>query len=267
MFLIPLIIVHLLFKWNTGIELLNAEWDAGDLLAYIAGFETLLGTLVLGLITVKQAESADEVNERLSKENNKLQMIAIQKLIPVLRVDSVEVSDSYIVDQSYRFENLITVEEYITVDSFCNSIETYIKQIGNTEAYKKSVQLVFENISESVIRKISIDKIVFPGFKLCGQEVAAITCIGEKKYKSIDTLLMPGEKLHITINIYYDHPLCKSFWEFNSRSSVGEFNMCIFATNTSMMDIKFQEKILISKGYGLKENVMYSGTKEDFADA
>ncbi len=101
MFLIPLIIVHLLFKWNTGIAFLGAEWDAGDLLAYIAGFETLLGTLILGLITVKQAERADAVNEQLSKENNKLQMVAIQKLIPVLRVDSVEVSDSDIVDHSY----------------------------------------------------------------------------------------------------------------------------------------------------------------------
>ena len=267
-FFIPLIIVHLLFKWNTSIEFLGAEWDAGDLLAYIAGFETLVGTLILGLITVKQAERADAVNERLSRENNSLQKIAIQKLIPVLKVVSVEVSDSNIVDHSYiRFDNLITVEEHFTVDSFINSIETYIKPIGNTEAYKKSVQLVLENISESVIRKISIDKIVFPGFKLCGQEISAITCAGETKYKSIGSLLMPGERLHIMVNIYYDHPLCKSFWEFNSKNSVGEFNMCIFATNTSMMDIEFQEKILISKGSGLKENIMYSENKEDSINA
>jgi len=203
-FFIPLIIVHLLFKWNTSIEFLGAEWDAGDLLAYIAGFETLVGTLILGLITVKQAERADAVNERLSRENNSLQKIAIQKLIPVLKVVSVEVSDSNIVDHSYiRFDNLITVEEHFTVDSFINRIETYIKPIGNTEAYKKSVQLVLENISESVIRKISIDKIVFPGFKLCGHEISAITCAGETKYKSIGSLLMPGERLHIMVNIYY----------------------------------------------------------------
>ena len=109
-FFIPLIIVHLLFKWNTSIEFLGAEWDAGDLLAYIAGFETLVGTLILGLITVKQAERADAVNERLRRENNSLQKIAIQKLIPVLKVVSVEVSDSNIIEHSYiRFDNLITV--------------------------------------------------------------------------------------------------------------------------------------------------------------
>ena len=43
--------------------------------------------------------------------------------------------------------------------------------------------------------------------------------------------------------------------------------MCIFATNTSMMDIEFQEKILISKGSGLKENIMYSENKEDSINA
>lgn len=267
-FLMPLIIVHLLFKWSTGIAFLDAEWDAGDLLSYIAGFETLLGTLVLGLITVNQAERADKVNERLSIENNSLQKIAVQKLIPMLKVISVDVSDSVIVDHAYiRFDNLITVEEHFTVDSFGNSIETYIKQVGNTEAYKKTVQLTLENISESIIRKISFDQIVFPGFRLCGQEVAAITCVGERKYKSIGTLLMPGERLHIAVNIYYDHPLCKSFWEFKSRSNVGEFNMCIYVTNTSMRDIKFQEKILISKGTGLKENIMYSENTEDSSSA
>lgn len=46
-FFIPLIIVHLLFKWNTSIEFLGAEWDAGDLLAYIAGFGIAGGIAVL----------------------------------------------------------------------------------------------------------------------------------------------------------------------------------------------------------------------------
>lgn len=267
-FFVPLIVVHLLFKWHTGIYFIEAEWDAGDLLAYIAGFETLIGTFILGFITVMQAERADEVNERLSRENNNLQKIAVQKLIPVLKIVSVEVSDSDIVEpSSIKLDNTVTVEEHFTVDNFSSSIETYIKRIGNTEAYKKTVQLVFENISESVIRKISIDKIVFPGFRFCDHEVTAITCIGEEKYKYIETLLMPGEQLRVTVNIYYDHPLCKSFWEFNSRNSVGEFNICIFTTNTGMTDIQFQEIILISKSPGLKENIMYSENKEDSTDA
>lgn len=33
--LLPLIIVHILFKWNSGIAFLVAEWSAGELLGYI----------------------------------------------------------------------------------------------------------------------------------------------------------------------------------------------------------------------------------------
>jgi hypothetical protein len=34
----PLIIVHVLFKINSGSAWLSAEWEAGDVLGYIAGF-------------------------------------------------------------------------------------------------------------------------------------------------------------------------------------------------------------------------------------
>ena len=43
-FALPLVAVHLLFKWRSGIHWLEAEWTAGDVLGYIAGFEALLGT-------------------------------------------------------------------------------------------------------------------------------------------------------------------------------------------------------------------------------
>ena len=43
-FLVPLIIVNILFKCNPKAAFLIAEWDAGDLLSYIAGFEAFLGT-------------------------------------------------------------------------------------------------------------------------------------------------------------------------------------------------------------------------------
>ena len=78
-FALPLVVVHFLFKWHSGIPWLEAEWLAGDVLGYIAGFEALLGTVVLGFVTVYQSDKANEENERLNKENNFLQKISIQK--------------------------------------------------------------------------------------------------------------------------------------------------------------------------------------------
>lgn len=39
--LLPLIIVHILFKWNSGIAFLVAEWSAGELLGYRNTFKFL----------------------------------------------------------------------------------------------------------------------------------------------------------------------------------------------------------------------------------
>lgn len=82
LFFLPLIIVNILFKWHSSISWLKAEWGAGDLLNYIAGFEALLGTVVLGAVTVYQSDRANEVNERLSKENNIYKKSAYNKCFP-----------------------------------------------------------------------------------------------------------------------------------------------------------------------------------------
>ena len=85
-FLLPLMIVHILFKGVAENQWFEATWKAGELLAYIAGFETLLGTVILGMITVYQSDRANEINERLNKENNYLQRISIQQMLPVLKI-------------------------------------------------------------------------------------------------------------------------------------------------------------------------------------
>lgn len=71
-FALPLVVVHFLFKWHSGIPWLEAEWLAGDVLGYIAGFEALLGTVVLGSVTIYQSTPrSDRVdNHRQSKQRS-----------------------------------------------------------------------------------------------------------------------------------------------------------------------------------------------------
>ena len=66
-FVFPLVAVHVLFKINALNSWFAATWSAVELLAYVAGFETLLGTVFLGLRTVHLADQANEINERLGK--------------------------------------------------------------------------------------------------------------------------------------------------------------------------------------------------------
>ena len=64
-FIVPLIVVHILFKSSAIHSWFVATWSAGDLLGYIAGFVSLLGTVFLGLITVYLTDQANKTNERL----------------------------------------------------------------------------------------------------------------------------------------------------------------------------------------------------------
>ena len=38
LFILPILIVHLLFKWYWGIDFLVAKWSAGDMLSFIGSF-------------------------------------------------------------------------------------------------------------------------------------------------------------------------------------------------------------------------------------
>lgn len=53
-FFTPMIIVHILFNNDARYEWLKAEWAAGDVLAYIAGFEAFIGTISLGALALWQ---------------------------------------------------------------------------------------------------------------------------------------------------------------------------------------------------------------------
>ena len=46
-FVVPLVTVHILFKIPAWSDCLVAVWSAVELLAYIAGFEALIGTVFL----------------------------------------------------------------------------------------------------------------------------------------------------------------------------------------------------------------------------
>jgi len=67
LFLAPLLLVHLLYKWVTPYYILQSDWDSGDLITYIAGFEAFIGTLFLGTIAATQNEKNVDINDRLLK--------------------------------------------------------------------------------------------------------------------------------------------------------------------------------------------------------
>lgn len=269
-FALPLVVVHFLFKWHSGIPWLEAEWLAGDVLGYIAGFEALLGTVVLGFVTVYQSDKANEANERLNKENNFLQKISIQKSLPLVRVISTEVQNAGITTKKYSKDKSTTVEvaDMVTAQKREIHLRTYLPLLGNQiDRYHKIVKLTMENISDSAISQISVDCIEFDGFKFKTDVVPLVRCLGHENAKYISWLLLPGESLTIIVDVFFDNPLYKNFWEYEDSTSIGNFDMCLHITNKSLSGIECKEKIYINKAIGFTERVMYKANEEDMDNA
>lgn len=63
LFVLPLIVVHFLFKWKSNVEWIQAEWDAGDVISYIAGFEAFIGTTFLSFLALWQNQQHKQEND------------------------------------------------------------------------------------------------------------------------------------------------------------------------------------------------------------
>ena len=71
----------------------------------------------------------------------------------------------------------------------------------------------------------------------------------------------------IIVDVFFDNPLYKNFWEYEDSTSIGNFDMCLHITNKSLSRIECKEKIYINKALGFTERVMYKANEEDMDNA
>ena len=83
LFIVPIIVVHFLFKWETGINWLQADWESGDILVYIGGFYAFLGTVIFSWLALWQNHIIEKKNDEY---NNKLQEIEIKINMPIFDI-------------------------------------------------------------------------------------------------------------------------------------------------------------------------------------
>lgn len=273
-FVLPLVVIHVLFRMEASADWLVATWSAGELLAYIAGFETLLGTVVLGAVTVYQSDRANETSEKLAKENNDLQKISIQQMLPLLKVESITVqkAEALTYDPSYK-DGSIQVSEHETLTKREPHIIISLPRTGSHQMYHKEVRCVLKNISSSPISQIIIDRAEFPGFRYKGTVVQDAKCIGiedcvcMEQVNCIRWLVMPDDQLVVVLDIYFDNALYIKFWELEEATSIGFFNMCLYTTNSSLSGIEYNESIYIEKTEGFKEVIKYRAAPKETGNA
>ncbi len=83
MFIVPIVMVHFLFKWRSDCEFLQAEWSAGDVLVYTGGFYAFLGTVVFSMLALWQNHIIAKKND---EHNRELQSVEVKLNAPILDI-------------------------------------------------------------------------------------------------------------------------------------------------------------------------------------
>lgn len=89
-FFLPLIIVHILFKWNSGIKFLQATWESDAIISYIVSYFTLLGTIFLGYMTYRISKTSVDINSRLVEIENYRENISKQDRLGIIDIESID---------------------------------------------------------------------------------------------------------------------------------------------------------------------------------
>ena len=232
------IVVNTLFKFSS---VFSAEWSAGDALSYVSGFQALFGTVILGIITVEQGQDARKVNEHLSEENNKLQKIMAQKLLPVVKLTNPSCKPTMLhrgalsyVPQSKQFR---IIRSYYgdSVQHETSEIRVNIDSSVEEIKYIKTVEFSLQNISESIIRHIQVDGVDIIGFQ---GKTELVACLNSGQ-GGIGALLATGDSVDVSLKLYSNNAIYKEIWD----DDLAGVAVVLHLTNTTISGTTFSEYI------------------------
>jgi hypothetical protein len=150
-FAIPLIIVHVLFKFNSGIRWLGAEWSAGDVLVYIAGFLAFLGTVSLGAVALWQNRKIHEQHMESLAPALSMNLTSLNSVL-YLTIENTGQSEAHDVEVSVEWiENNGEKHRLELDDLFSSNFELY-----PNEAVQGRVIGSGENIATQIFPMVNV---------------------------------------------------------------------------------------------------------------
>ena len=126
--ILPLTVIHILFKIKTHCYWIEADWESGDVLGYFGDVLAFLGTVILGYVSLLLNEKAIKQNDKLvNMQHNQEKAISIfdqeEQLVlyaknedPILpkrlEKDGIDASLDYISD-TYNTHDIMVLEVYL----------------------------------------------------------------------------------------------------------------------------------------------------------
>lgn len=149
LFLIVIVVfllsVHIMFKWKSGIALIEAEWSAGDILSFGGAILSFLGTVILGCITAKISIENNNINNRLVEIESKREQLERDKRLGYIIAEQLKIS----------FHELITEENECGSES--HGWQETIKCTSRTDTIIFNLKMKLT--AESIINRITCKSI------------------------------------------------------------------------------------------------------------
>lgn len=261
LFVIPLIAVNILFKLETDVWFLQAEWSAGDILGYIAGFEAFIGTLLLGVAALKQSDRANEINDRLMQMQEESQRFEIrEKAAPIAVIPQTadQKKQSYVIndDDSDEYDVLNQKFEYV----FFTESPSITRE--NYKLFNMVIELV--NISNAIIKEIELSNFrlfdILTNTSGVSPEKENITeyIYNENNAETtVKCMLRPGESVKICLKIGMDG------YDLSKESFCVNFDL----STVSIYNVRFTENVgmLRNNVVDEKDRVYISEDQRSFA--
>lgn len=251
LFFIPIIIVQILFQFDTGVTLFQAKWSAGDALNYVIGYATIVSTTFLSLVALYQSERAE-------KNTQFLNQIMAQKLYPVVGANKFKCKDTkqcngrpLFFPDKMRFSCARTYNESAPETEYIDLIVNVdIDKNNLTPCYLKELDFDLFNNSEAVIRHLG-----FSAFRICGyeDEFPPVSIINTVSGNGISRLLNQNGYIHIRAKFYFHNPQINELWADNR----GGMAFILFVVNTTITGQQFNEYISIRANSNGHTDVSY----------
>ncbi|MEE0596763.1 MAG: hypothetical protein UDD43_08615 [Agathobacter sp.] len=136
--LLPIIIIHFLFKIKSGCYWIIAEWGAGDALGYFGDVLSFIGTIILGYVAICQTQKANNISEKLMemelvKMKPCFDFINSQKLFISLIDDADKLKQIYKSEEAVFLDVLITTTPRTGMCTFVCSIVLDVFNSGHSD--------------------------------------------------------------------------------------------------------------------------------------
>lgn len=150
-------LVHLFLKIPAPSPFFVHEWNAGDLLTYIAGFEAFLGTVFLGIVAVRQNDKANELNEQMLCNEQKRDLFARRPFIMIsdIRMEECNIDDVFENCNNYCIHNDFSPQVFTDSCALCYSVN-YINATTSHIDFKVLSLSVVDFTSNTIYKKYTV---------------------------------------------------------------------------------------------------------------